>query len=168
MKTRLVVVLFSALVLLGWLFRDSLVFYWITRDWASEKVYDAASFTHLAHEIRAGKLKETTAGMVVLPQQYASVTADGRVYVTRKRGDLDLIFFPTWRGKGSNLRGYLFCSRPLNTAELHKDFYSHKTDAIRVNGPRPVIPAPTPVGEVEVWLERKISDQWYSVAYGLD
>jgi hypothetical protein len=168
MKNRAAVVLFSGLLLLGWLFPDNLVFYWDTRVWAREQAYDATSFTRVAREILAGKLKENADGMVVLPQEYASVTADGRVYVTRKSGDLDLLLFPTWRGKGSNLKGYLFCSRPLKATEIQKDFYSQKKDAIQVKGPRPVTPAPTPVGDVEVWLERRINDQWSYVAYGLD
>jgi hypothetical protein len=168
MKNRVAVVLFSGLLLLGWLFRDNLVFYWVTRDWAGEKAYDRTSFTHVAHEILAGNLKENADGMVVLPQENASVTADGKVYVTHKSGNLGLLLFTTWRGKGSNLKGYLFCTRPLKATEIQKDFYTHKADAIQVKGPRPVTPAPTPVGEVEVWLERRINDQWYSAAYGLD
>lgn len=103
--------------------------------------------------------------MAVLPPEYSSVTTDGRAYVTRKSGKLVLLHFCTWRGKGSNLKGYLYCSRPLSATELHKDFYSQKKDAIQVNGRRL---SPTSVGEVGVWLERKINDQWYSVASDLD
>src|SRR5436309_1275188 len=166
MKIRLAGVLFFGLLLLGWLFRDTLIFYWITRDWEREKAFDAVSFTHVAHEILSRKLKETADGIVVLPQEYTSATVDGKVYVTRKSGGLTLLLFTTWRGKGSNLRGYLFCSRPLRTTEIHKDSYNSKTDAVEVKGPRPI--TPSPVGEVEVWLERRINSQWYYVAYGLD
>jgi hypothetical protein len=162
--------LFSGLLLLGWLFRDSLIFYWTARDWGREKAFDAASFTHVAHEILSGRLNEHPVGLVVLPQAHASLTADGRVYVTRKNGGLVLILFPTWRGKGSNLEGYLFCSRRLKAADIQKDSYTQKAAVLRVKVPQPITPSitPSPVGEAEVRLERKINGQWYEVAYGLD
>jgi hypothetical protein len=113
-----------------------------------------------AQKIVTGVINHTLpadrSGRVKLPPSLASASKDGGVYVTRKRNGQILILFPTWQGKGGNVRGYLFCSRPLTKTEENGDALE-LTYLARLS--------PEPEG---VMLQRKVSANWYYVSYGLD
>ena len=47
-------------------------------------------------------------GVVQLPDDFARLTVDGCIYVTKNCPSGTLYLFITWKGKGSNLRGYLY------------------------------------------------------------
>lgn len=121
------------------------------------------------------KLKPDSAGVVKLPVKLASATADGKVYVTRK-GKLLMVLFPTWRGKSSNLRGYLRCNRFLTPADTHKDEYEQKHDAINVFAPGdwggsaspPQFRIPPAQRQTEVILEKKLKNHTYYVSRSSD
>lgn len=115
--------------------------------------------------VQNGTLIPDATGTVVLPSNLNYVTVDGRAYVTRK-GDLLMVLLPTWEGRDSNLRGYLLCSRPLTSADMHKDEYEEKYDAINIFTPGPQYESlPT---QVEVILERKLNTSTYYVSRSLD
>src|SRR5947209_20424354 len=60
-----------------------------------------------------GALKADADGEVVLPARCASVSRTGKAYVTHDSNGSPLILFPTWQGKGQNIRGYVYSSRPI-------------------------------------------------------
>jgi hypothetical protein len=137
-----------------------------------ERPFDLKLAQKVVAEVAHGKMKPDGKGAVVLPARYASLSAatSRRIWVTHRGSGLTLILFPTWQGKGSNLAGYLFCSRPLIRADTHPDYYEQKHDAIDLTYyPYPLL-KPVPGGErsVEVTLDRKVSPAWYEVSHSLD
>lgn len=90
--------------------------------------FAAEEFGQIVASYDSGTLKEID-GVVNLPPSAAPCTADGRVYITQHPSGGTLFLFVTWRGKGSNLRGYLFSrqwSQNPQTTPRH---------GLEVNGP---------------------------------
>jgi hypothetical protein len=140
----------------------------------NEIPFNRAEAQQIVAGVLNGRLRPDVHGRVILPPWQAPASADGRVYVTRKQKGLLLILFPTWRGKGSNVAGYLFSSRSLQPSDLHKDFYDLKYDAIDL-AYLPFQDHRWPPGLsssanqlVEVILERKVAPHWYYVSHRLD
>lgn len=130
-----------------------------------------SDYQQIIAQVKSGALVPDFKGIIVrLPPNLASGTKSGRVYVTKKpkaNGTLFLIIFPTWIGKGYNLRGYLYCSAPLTKTDTHKDYCTGKKEAIDMwawtmwKGAKRRI-------EVEVVLEKKLGPNWYYVSRSLD
>jgi hypothetical protein len=138
---------------------------WLGRP--DEVAFNEAAYRRVVAAISARRLLPDTSGLVTLPASLSSIAKFGKVYVTRKDGGLLLVLFPTWRGKGSNVAGYLCSSRTLSKADTHVEFYTGRSEAIEVNGPR-VWPRGKRAGPIQVTLERMVSPQWYYVSYTLD
>jgi hypothetical protein len=111
--------------------------------------------------VRNGTLSADRNGQIILPPWLAAASKDGRVYVTHKGNGLRLFLFPTWQGKGGNVRGYLFCSRPLTKSEEKQG----AIDLAYLARPSPNPHMDPPVGAM---LERKVSANWYYVSGSLD
>lgn len=87
-----------------------------------------------------------------------------------------MVLFLTWRGKGSNLRGYLRCNRFLTPTDTHKDEYEQKHDAINVFAPGtwggpaspPQFRVPLVQRQTEVILEKKLKNYTYYVSRSVD
>src|SRR5262249_41434820 len=94
--------------------------------------FHRAQARRIVASVKNGKLRPDANGRISLPSSQVSTTIDGRVYVMRRQTGLLMVLFPTWQGKGFNLRGYLFCSRSLHQGDIHKDFYAQKYNAIDV------------------------------------
>lgn len=132
-------------------------------------------FSQIYSAVANRKLKPNSAGVVNLPTTLATATADGKVYVTRK-GKLLMVLFPTWRGKGSNLRGYLRCNRSLTPTDTHQDEYEQKHDAVNVFAPgawsepasSPQFRTPPVQRQTEVILEKKLRNHTYYVSHSID
>lgn len=114
-------------------------------------------------DVKSGQLQANRDGVAVLPLNLASTTIDGRVYATRRPGGLLLILFPLWRGKGSNLRGYLFTSRPLTGADTYLDASNSEAVDLRYRV------APT-IGNdaLAVQIQKTDTPNWYRASYGWD
>jgi hypothetical protein len=108
--------------------------------------------------VRNGTLSADRTGRIILPPSLASTTKDGKVYVTHKENGLLLILFPTWQGKGANMHGYLFSSRPLTETEKKQGVIYLAYLAQPYANPKP----DPPMGVI---LEREVSTNWYYVSY---
>lgn len=94
-----------------------------------------------------------------LPQQFAGLTVDNVMYVTKGTPWGDLFLFVTWQGKDSNLEGYLY--RQTKTDD----------DAILSTGTIDIFgPGAGPVGnrKVEVNISKTKKVKWYEVYRNLD
>lgn len=133
---------------------------------SSETKFQEAESKSIFAAVQDGTLVPDAAGAVTLPNNFASISKDGKAYVTR-RGSLLIVLLPTWLGKGSNLRGYLLCSRPLTPSDMHKDEYEGKYDAIDILTPG-AWGGPVPPTQTEVKVERNLSNNIYYVSRSLD
>jgi hypothetical protein len=113
----------------------------------------------VADQVLAGKLRPDAAGIVTLPPQCRGMTEDGKLYVTRQPGGGTWILFVCWRGKGSNLEGYLFTS-----PSQFFDIGSGPTARIVV----PTVP-PAGLSKIEeVQVEEPARPGWYRVSCSMD
>lgn len=112
-----------------------------------------------ADQVLAGRLKLDPAGIVALPPAYRNLTTDGTLYVTRQPDGGTWILFVNWRGKGSNLEGYLFTS-----PNYFFDVGSGPTARIVV----PAVPPAGPSKIEEVQVEEQVRPGWYRVSYSGD
>lgn len=125
---------------------------------------DLTQARQVFYEVQRKKLVPGAAGQVTLPAAYSTLTRDGRIYVTRK-DDLLLVLFPTWRGKGTNVTGYLWCNRPLVTDDFKPDAYG-ESSTIEVWGPGPwtdmapprqsLLSLETPLGAMPYYVSRSM------------
>lgn len=99
---------------------------------------------------------------IQLPPDRSTLTRGGYVYVTKDYSREDIFLFVTWQGKGSNLRGYVYCPG-------RKDFSSLLTNAgyLMINCPRPGDPSGYAKVEVQV-LKHMTRDGWCYVSRTLD
>jgi hypothetical protein len=67
-------------------------------------------------QITSGKLKPAPDGIVKLPLPLATASCDGKAYVTIDSSGTTWILFPVWRGKGSNVTGYVYRSPSVKGA----------------------------------------------------
>ncbi len=133
------------------------------RDAFIDSPLDQSQAKIVFEQVQRGELLPDSAGRVTLPATHSSLTRDGRIYVTRK-GDLLMVLFPTWRGRGTDVRGYLWCNRPLKAADVEKDYWDGPQPAITVNlgafGGRPI--------SNQVILETSLEKMPYYVSCLLD
>lgn len=118
--------------------------------------FQREQFESIAKKHGSGSLKDEE-GVIRLPDELAGITIDGRVYVT-KNPTGSLYMFLTWRGKGSNLRGYVYS--PTNQIPP-------QTISIEVVGPT-VLHLGKDSGLVEVELKPMSIAGWYQAARTLD
>ncbi len=85
-------------------------------------------------QVQRGELVPDATGRIALTGTQASLTRDGNIYVTRK-GDLLMVLFPTWRGRGADVRGYLWCNRSLKAADVEKDYWENRRPAVKIQLP---------------------------------
>lgn len=105
----------------------------------------------------SGDIKDED-GMVELPDALAGITVDGFMYVTKTTLD-ELFLFVTWRGKGSNLRGYLYqASQGHISSEA-------LMGTIEVLGPTIWDPG---YGKIDIDIEGALGSGWYQVKRDLD
>ena len=95
-------------------------------------------------------------GKVSLPANLRSLTADSAVYVTTT-GRTRSFLFVTWRGKGRNLRGYIYFPPDAVPAK--------ETTDVTIIGPS--IEKPW-YGDVDVVIEPLSQQGWYSAMRDLD
>ncbi len=115
-------------------------------------------FEIAAKAYASGDLKGAR-GVVQLPHDLAGVTIDGRMYVTQAPVSDNLYLFITWRGKGSNLRGYI-----CRLANAH-DSPDMNVDRIDVLGPTIWEPG---FGKIEVEIESTLVPGWYKAKRDMD
>jgi hypothetical protein len=102
-------------------------------------------------------LVPNTAGVVKLPGTLASNSCDGKVYVTVDSTGTTWVLFPTWRGKGRNIQGYLYRSTPS---------IGPPPAQITVIGPD--IGAPTWSSSWQYTVESQLTPNWYRISFDLD
>ena len=104
------------------------------RDAFIDSPLDQAQAKIVFDQVQRGELLPDFAGRVTLPATHSSLTRDGRIYVTRK-DDLLMVLFPTARGRGADVRGYLWCSRLLKAKDVEKDYWENQRPAVTINLP---------------------------------
>ena len=105
-------------------------------------------------QIVNGTLKPAPNGVVTLPPALASASLDGKAYVTVDSTGVTWVLFQTWRGKGANLRGYVYHS---NTAP------SPPPATVKILGP-----AITVTQLIDYNVESQEGPNWYRVSWDLD
>jgi len=111
-------------------------------------------------EIRAGRLRPSPDGEVAMPDEFAQLTCDGRVYVTYYSNDRQAYLFPIWVGKGSNLQGFLRIEGAVSGLFWHGDEGTFCEALLPVTGGTPKM------GEIEIGSER--STNWFCVSRTAD
>jgi len=120
-----------------------------------EKPFNSA-FANAMASISTGTLVADQYGVIRLPIN--SGTADSKAYVTRKTGGI-CVLFCTWRGKGSNLKGYVCCQPdPILTVPCNID----------LTVPRPGLIPTDVTATMSVTVEKKLSPGWYYASYSSD
>ena len=135
-------------------------------DGCSRGSAQRADYREIIDQVTSGMLVPDKAGVVKLPANLRGATVTGEVYVTKAPSGATLILFPTWIGKAFNLRGHLYCSKPLGPG----DTYDDGGPAIDLYGPV-VLGAPgmpSSIQPYERWIEKKINDNWYVVYRNID
>jgi hypothetical protein len=99
------------------------------------------------------QMKTNWTGVVQLPAELHKASVDGEILVSSTYSNMFLVVFKTWRGKGSNMEGWLFASRPLIEPDVQKNYYGQKT--VTVNG-------------VDLVLGDQFDTNWFEVSYRLD
>jgi hypothetical protein len=111
-------------------------------------------------DVSSGKLIPDSTGRVYLPQQYASASCDGSVYVTRgAKGEL-FVYFPEYRGKGANSSGLLYSSVPIPVPS--SSFYIYAGDSF------PPSPPGTRVKKVPMNISEQKSPNFFTAFFSLD
>lgn len=117
------------------------------------KVKQGGFCREVLDRLRDGRLAIPGNNVLVLPEELASASVDGEVYVAVPESDLLLVVFKTWRGKGHNMEGLLFASRPLRPTDMRLDYYGNSSIVI---GPVPLV------------IDEEVDQNWYKVSYRLD
>jgi hypothetical protein len=115
----------------------SALFWFVKSPWRDafiDSPLDQAQAKIVFEQVQRGELVPDSAGRIALTGTQASLTRRGNIYVTRK-GDLLMVLFPTWRGRGADVRGYLWCSRLLKAEDVEKDHWDNQQPAITINLP---------------------------------
>ncbi|MEA2709239.1 MAG: hypothetical protein QOF78_1840 [Phycisphaerales bacterium] len=122
---------------------------------SGESAFDRAASQAVVAQIQAGTLVADSAGVVQLPAPLQKLSSDTRVYVTTSPAYGQCIAFPTWRGKGANVRAYVFCSQltPLPLGQT-----------VSLNLPVGGIPGGARSMPVEVVVERNPFTNWFYVS----
>jgi hypothetical protein len=128
--------------------------YWLL---FGETSFRQSSAGDVAAQILNKSLVPNAAGVVKLPPPLASNSCDGKVYVTVHPTGTTWILFPTWRGKGANLRGYLYRSTPSTGPPPAQ---------ISVTGPN--VAGPTWSASCQYTIESQLSPNWYRILFDLD
>lgn len=127
----------ASLLLVGILFWATISPWW---KFVFDSPFDQEKARHIFSEVQRGALVPDAAGRIVLPGSHSTLTRDGRIYVTRKDGLL-MVLFPTWRGRGADVRGYLWCNRPLTTADVEQSRVGGREPSVTIwvpwAGPEP-------------------------------
>jgi hypothetical protein len=119
----------------------------------------------VATEVLAGRLRPDAAGVVTLPAEFAAASVDGRVYVTRMPDGLTFVLFPSWRGKGSNLRGHLYTSAYC-CFEAQSPAEEGGLPTVELIGP--AVPPAGTAAKIEVSVERRLDRHWLRVSRSKD
>lgn len=103
--------------------------------------------------LQNGEIKVSENGIAILPSELSHASLGGEIYTSRAENGQLRVAFKTWQGKGRNMIGFLFVSRPLVGDEIQSDYYGNRV---------------VKVGPIEVSLGKKIGANWYSASYQLD
>jgi hypothetical protein len=120
----------------------------------SELPSKPTDFAPVVADLMSGRLRPDGHGIVVLPRRYSSLTRGGQANYLRKNNGLVLILFPTWRGRGGDLRGCLYHNKPLSEADI---LWKIKGRCAVAVPHRPVIPS------YYVNIDREVGSHWYYV-----
>ena len=121
---------------------------------------DRAKAQVMFDKIARADVKPNAENVIDLPAADSSLSLDGKLYTTPHEAKVGGVLFVTWRGKGSNFRGYFVTELPLGAFRLHKDYGG--SDLIDIIGPNPASP-PEDSFKNEVHFEKTDSPNWYSV-----
>lgn len=130
-----------------------------------ETTLDRVACRGIFQRVSGATLAPSTTGEFKLPPAMAASTNDGKIYITRKNG-LVMVLFVTWRGKGSNLRGYLYCDRKLTPKDMHLDSLS-RTNMV-IDAMVPWVPGGSPASPVELSIYKDQGDNIYYVGRDSD
>ncbi|HET6441021.1 MAG TPA: hypothetical protein VFH53_01490 [Phycisphaerae bacterium] len=111
-------------------------------------------------EIRAGRLRPSPDGEVVMPDEFSQLICDGSVYVTQYPNGGEAYLFPIWTGKGSNLQGFLRIEGAVS------DLFWHRGEGTFYEAILPVGGGAPKMGEIEIVSER--STNWFCVSRTAD
>jgi hypothetical protein len=125
-------------------------------------VFNQSEANHIVQEIQAGRLRPNDKGVVSLPWYMATVTTDGKVYVTEKENGTVFIFFST-RQKIMDFEGVLYSNRPIEKTDYRTDHGENPNRPPRIdiicteNGDRDPL-----------YIIKQQSSHWYEVYYHWD
>jgi hypothetical protein len=153
----------------GWLLLGQAGFYLFLLRTAHTLPFRGDEFGRIVSDIESGRLASGADGIVQLPSASRGLTTDGCVYVTRLTDGTRLELFVVWRGKASNLKGYLHCGRQLAPPDLLTPAQGNEPAWIVVVGPRVPFQGSKALAEpIEVSLDRPTAPSWYQVSRSLD
>jgi hypothetical protein len=129
-----------------------------------EKPFRQPEFNQVITLLQSGKLKPDARGLVILPDEFSSLTATGKVYVTPAEKGRLIVFFPSWVGRQSLynpvtpgdywIEGYLYDSAKEETNTINAPDFTPPWKARASRG----------VMSITVVRDKKLTDHWYHVA----
>jgi len=130
----------------------------------SELPFKQAEFGQVVDAHASGSLSDEQ-GVITLPPSLASLVCSGRVYVTRNDSGGVAFLFVVWRGKGSNLHGYLYLR---GTWPSIPTMVGGST-TIAVIGPAvDGSSASMDAGEIQIEIQKMRQENWYTASRDLD
>lgn len=78
-----------------------------------------AKFEPILFDIQTGTLIFKTNGALTLPAKFAGNTPKNEIFIEKTLDGSLFVLFPTWYGRGSDLEGLLYCSRPLAPSDSY-------------------------------------------------
>jgi hypothetical protein len=97
----------------------------------------------------------TEDGRVDLAKQFPGVTGHNDAYITYREDGTFIVMFPTYYGKGSEITGLLYTSRPLTDEDTHA-----RISAIHFD--QKLVAAGS---YANLLLDKRINANWYQVSY---
>ena len=88
-----------------------------------------------------------------LPADLQKASIDGNIYIFRSSPGQLFVIFKTWRGKGYNMKGWLYAAVPLESRDMINDAYGKSVIEL---GPMDLAP------------EKPVDKNWYRVSFNLD
>jgi hypothetical protein len=137
----------------------SCLFLWwlLGKPLRGEKPFDQQAAGSVVNLVLSSSLTPKSSGAITLPPALASNSLDGRVYVTVDSTGTTWILFPTWRGKGDNLAGYLYRSSQAT---------GPRPATVTINGPD--IASPGGTRSLEYTVDKQIDANWYHIYNDMD
>ncbi|MFC1757707.1 hypothetical protein ACFL2H_02955 [Planctomycetota bacterium] len=119
--------------------------------------FDRSAASKIVGDLAKGELQDES-GVLSLDGNNSTLSQTGKAYVTSLPSNGQAVLFVTWRGKGKNMKGQLYCPTPLGVpseVEIVSPGFGGTVRAERLH-------------KIFADVEKTTGKNWYAVSYRLD